>query len=103
MKKNSIKANKTKEPIKTKGLLPINNKLSPLIVGGVLLGAYHLKRAIMKHPFKKQNGLYKRIFYNTKNNKNIIMLTYKQAKEINNLLIAKKAINEEIKRIKKYK
>lgn len=55
----------------------------------------------MKHPFKKQNGLYEIVF--NKGEKNIVMLTYKQAKEINNLLIAKKAINEEIKRIKKSK
>lgn len=54
-----------------------------------------------KFPFKKENGLYVRAL--RKDTKGIVFLNYKQVREINNLLNAKKAINEEIKKIKKSK
>jgi hypothetical protein len=71
--------------------------------GNILSAEFHINRLNGKHPYILKNGLYERV-----ENKNYLIkdaeyYTPQQAKEINNLLNAKKHIDIEIENIKKPK
>jgi hypothetical protein len=99
MKKNT--KNRIKITVDKTPTLKTSTKRALLIGGGIIQSHFLFKYMTIKKPYKKVNGLYVRALHS--NLKGIILLTTIQAKEINNLLIAKKAIDEEIKKIKKSK
>lgn len=99
MKKNT--KNRIKITVDKIPTLKPSTKRALLAVGGILPSYFLFKYMTIKKPYKKVNGLYVRTL--NIHSKGIILLTTIQAKEINNLLIAKKAIDEEIKKIKKSK
>lgn len=102
MKKNTKNKKTGKTPTVDSVLKKNISTKNALLIGGAVLTLHYMKNYfINKFPFKKENGLYVRAL--RKDTKGIVFLNYKQVKEINNLLNAKKAINEEIKKIKKSK
>lgn len=104
MKKNTKNKKIGKAPTVDNILKKNVSTKKALLIGGGLLALHYMKHYLYnKFPFKKENGLYVRVLKNDKDRKGLVFLNRKQAREINNLLNAKKAINEEIKKIKKSK
>jgi hypothetical protein len=104
MKKNTKNKKLGKTPTVDNTLKKNISTKNALLIGGAVLTLHYMKHYFNnKFPFKKENGLYVRVFKNDKDRKGLIFLNKKQVREINNLLNAKKAINEEIKKIKKSK
>lgn len=94
-----------KEKIGKERLLSKNTaivKLSDIAKHGNILSAeFHINRLKGKFPYILKDGLYERALNHQV--KNAEYLTPQQAKEINNLLNAKKHIDIEIENIKKAK
>lgn len=104
MKKDTKNKKSVKSPTVDNILKKNISTKNALLIGGGVLTLHYMKHYFNnKFPFKKENGLYVRVLKNDKDRKGLIFLNRKQAREINNLLIAKKAIDKEIKKIKKSK
>jgi hypothetical protein len=104
MKKNTKNKKSVKVPTVDNVLKMNTSTRNALLIGGNTLAYHYMENHFNdKFPFKKENGLYVRVLKNDKDRKGLIFLNRKQAREINNLLNAKMAINEEIKKIKKSK